>query len=744
MELFRDIVEDAARISGVPLVQLVVRQPGARHGYATAALAGAAVGKRISRDELARVLDGLAGPNWLDDLLARFTSGRSRVEPTEPELAKLLSAGPLPPAQPLLSVYLPLTSEGEALGCLRFVTEGPPARPVLRVFRALAHQTSLHLENVALRNELAAQQAAYRSFQEHAGEAIFIVDPDSGRVLEGNGKLAALTGFRAGELLGLTLGDLVLHPDLSERELIAWLNKERVVRDGEVALACKRGEPVPVYLTAARIGLGGGRSVLHVIARDASRERRALAELEQAKNTLAALNLAGTHLMVETDRGAIFGVIGRELLRLGFHSAVLTAGRGPTGPRPPFRYTFTSYGAPLQKAVERLTGRPLGDLRLDPKTAPLLRRVLDEGRTVYTDRAVEAVRELFGGGKDGQGAKPPVQRIAKLLGAKHVILAPLRYDEGVAGVLAVSTQRMRRGDPEAIDAFALQASIALEKARLFSELKEQHAQLESEVERRTRELTLAVRALKEIDRRKDNFLANISHELRTPLVTVIGYGELVLDGKLGELAPRQREALGVSLRSSKRLKGFIEELLDFSRYELTKEGLSFGPFELHEVVSQAVMSLAPRFAARGVKVRARVALGTPRAWGDKERVVQVLSNLLLNAERYVRDGGHIRVAAARLDAGRIELAVTDDGAGIPPEHLTRIFDRLYQVGDVVKQREKGAGLGLGLSIAKSIVEAHGGKITVRSRVGHGTSFRFTLPTVEALESEGTQGGSTTT
>ncbi|HUK67007.1 MAG TPA: HAMP domain-containing sensor histidine kinase [Anaeromyxobacteraceae bacterium] len=456
-------------------------------------------------------------------------------------------------------------------------------------------------------------------------------------------------------------------------------------------------------------------------ALDVRREKRALAELSQAKDTLGALNLAGTHLMVETDGRAILGVICRELIRLGFHSAVLTAEHTPAGPRPPYRFAFSSFSEPLQRATERVLGYRLSDLGVDPGRAPLVARVLRQGRTVYTARAPEVARQLFG------ATAEQVRKLGRLLGLRHVVVAPLRYDEGISGLLVVAAARLRKSDPEGIDAFALQASIALEKARLFSELRAQQARLESEVERRTQELTRAVRALKELDRRKDNFLANISHELRTPLVTVLGYADLLLSGKLGDLTTGQRDSLRVVATSGRRLRSFIEELLEYSRYELTREKLSFSPVEMPELVHQAAMALAPSYQERGLILRSRVHRGTPRAWGDRERLLQVLMNLLSNAERYCAEGGHVRVAVAGGPAGLVELSVSDDGQGIPPEHLERIFDRLYQVGDVVKQRQKGAGLGLGLAIVKSIVDAHGGHISVSSRVGRGTRFHLSLP-----------------
>ncbi len=399
---------------------------------------------------------------------------------------------------------------------------------------------------------------------------------------------------------------------------------------------------------------------------------------------------------------------------------------GAEAARTVYRYAFTSFPAPLQRATERILGRRLVDLRLDPRSAPMVARALREGRTVFSARAGEAARQLLGGTSAAQ-----VRRLGRLLGLNHVVVAPLRHGETTSGLLVVAATRLRRSDPQAIDAFALQASIALEKARLFAELRQHQARLESEVDRRTRELRLAVDALKELDLRKDNFLANISHELRTPLVTVIGYTDLLLSEKLGELTPRQRDCLRVAAASARRLRSFIDELLEFSRYELTRDRLAFSVFDLPDVVRLAALSMAPRFHERGLSLRVRAGRGTPRAWADRDRVLQVLGNLLANAERHSPEATQVRIAVARGRPGRIEVSVSDEGPGIAPEHLERIFDRLYQVGDAVKQRQQGAGLGLGLAIAKSIVEAHGGQITVRSRLGRGTRFRFSLPAADA-------------
>lgn len=488
------------------------------------------------------------------------------------------------------------------------------------------------------------------------------------------------------------------------------------------------GPPRPSALPAldALGRLVAGRLAAVGLRQEATRDRIVLADLLQAKETLAGLQIAGTHLMIETDEGSILGAVSRELARLGLHSGVLLDTPGADADRPVLHWRFTSLPAAQQRSMERILGRRLTDLRVDPAGAPLVRHCLEEGRTLVTDRPRAVARDLLGGASAAQ-----LRALGRLLGLLRIVLAPLRREGRTIGLLAVLAPRLRPGDPEAIEAFALQASIALEKARLVAALREERARLEAEVERRTRELRLAVETLKETDRQKDNFLANVSHELRTPLVTVLGWAELLAGERLGPLEGRQRQAAQVIRASGRRLEAFISELLDYSRHELTRDRLALAAFEAGDVLTQAAVALGPRFAERGLRLRARAARRLPRVWADRERVLQVLVNLLTNAERHSPVGATVRVAAARGRPGTVLVSVTDRGAGIAPEHLARIFDRLYQVRDTAAPREHG-GLGLGLAIVRSIVEAHGGTVTVRSRVGRGTTFRFTLPTVDVL------------
>jgi len=711
----REIARDVARVAAVPLAQVVVVHADPRRA-ATTALEGAALLTPARRARVTALLEREPGHGPAAALLEAGAAPSRATAPCERALASLLWPRRAPARA--RSVFFRLASGPGETVLLRLVVSGALRAPTMEALEALARLAAGQVEAARRRRDAARRDAAFRVFQESAAEAMLVVDPSSGRVLEGNRKICELTGLRRAELRRLTLGKVLEHPLHDGAALLAHLASDRVVRDDEARLVRRRGEPVPVAVTTARVELPD-RDVLHVIARDVTRERRVLAELRQAKDTLAALHLAAAQLQVESGEEAVYRVLARELSRLGFHCVVLSPAE-PGGAALAWR--FSSFTAPMRRALERVLGKPLAALRIDPAAAPLVRRCLGSGRTVHTDRPRDAARELLGGTGPAE-----VRALGRHLGFRRIVLAPLRGGGRITGLVAVAVPRVRRSDPEAIDAFARQASIALEKARLFAALSEERARLESEVERRTRELRGAVRALEETGRRRDNFLANLSHELRTPLVTVLGYADLLADGKLGALTGPQRSALEVIGSSGRRLKGFIEELLALERHELTRGQLTFAPFEMGDVLTQAVLALAPRFAERRLRLRARVARGTPLAWGDRERVLQVVVNLLGNAERYSPERAAVRAAAARAPDGRVVVAVTDRGPGIADEHLGHIFDRLYQVRDDRSPKHKGGALGLGLALVKSIVEAHGGEVSVRSRVGRGTSFRFTLP-----------------
>lgn len=233
-----------------------------------------------------------------------------------------------------------------------------------------------------------------------------------------------------------------------------------------------------------------------------------------------------------------------------------------------------------------------------------------------------------------------------------------------------------------------------------------------------------VTRLKQLESTRKEFVANVSHELRTPLSMIKGYIETLLDGAKDDAQVAGR-FLQTIRKHADRLDYLIEDLLTISQLESGRTALNFERFALRELVAEVCEDLDGRAGEKSMRIENGLADGL-EARGDATRVQQVLFNLIDNAIKYGRPQGRIAVTARSLeDQAMIEIAVSDDGPGIPPESLSRIFERFYRV-DRGRSREQG-GTGLGLAIVKHIVQSHGGEVRAESRPGEGATFLFTLP-----------------
>ncbi len=226
--------------------------------------------------------------------------------------------------------------------------------------------------------------------------------------------------------------------------------------------------------------------------------------------------------------------------------------------------------------------------------------------------------------------------------------------------------------------------------------------------------------LDNLETSRRDLVANVSHELKTPITAIRAHLENLLDG-VEEPNP---EILQVMLAQSERLGRLVEQLLDLSKLEsgevqLRREQVSLGP-----LVSQVMSEIEVASADRSVELVSEVAGDLPAIEADPERVHQVIFNLVDNAVRFTPEGGEVRIEAHRHD-GAVEVTVADTGVGIPADALPRLFERFYRV-DSARARGDG-GTGIGLAIARSVVEAHGGTIRAKSEPGHGSAFTFDLP-----------------
>jgi NtrC-family two-component system sensor histidine kinase KinB len=232
-----------------------------------------------------------------------------------------------------------------------------------------------------------------------------------------------------------------------------------------------------------------------------------------------------------------------------------------------------------------------------------------------------------------------------------------------------------------------------------------------------------VTRLKELDRLKSEFVMTASHELRTPLTSMGLAIDLLLEGGEEKLSETDHRLLSAAHEELERLKALVNDLLDLSKIEAGKIDLTLEPIGLRALCDKAVSTMAGQAAAKAVRLEAAIPTDLPDVRADDTKITWVLINLISNALRYVDDGGHIGVSAAAIGE-RVHVMVTDDGAGIPYEYQSRIFDKFVQL----KVGRETGGSGLGLAICREIVKAHGGTIWVESAPGQGSKFTFTLPT----------------
>ncbi len=230
--------------------------------------------------------------------------------------------------------------------------------------------------------------------------------------------------------------------------------------------------------------------------------------------------------------------------------------------------------------------------------------------------------------------------------------------------------------------------------------------------------------LEHLEQSRRDLVANVSHELKTPITAIRAHLENLLDG----VEQPDPETLQVMLSQSERLGRLVEQLLDLSKLESGEVPLQTEVVPLPSLVAQVISEIGVARPDRSVTVGADLPRDLPPVTADRERVHQVLFNLVDNAMRFTPDGGAVTVSADRHN-GSVQIHVADTGTGIAPEHLPRLFERFYRV-DPSRSREDG-GTGIGLAIARSVVEAHGGHIEARSEVGHGSVFTFDLPVAPA-------------
>jgi signal transduction histidine kinase len=302
----------------------------------------------------------------------------------------------------------------------------------------------------------------------------------------------------------------------------------------------------------------------------------------------------------------------------------------------------------------------------------------------------------------------PIRGLLIEAGHRALLGVPLLSEDQVIGVLAVTRKTPGAFEPETVrllSSFATQSALAIQNARLFREIEDKSRQLEA------------------ASQHKSEFLANMSHELRTPLNAIIGFSEVLTERMFGELNEKQEEYLKDIHASGQHLLSLINDILDLSKIEAGRMELELADFDLPQAIDNALTLIRERAGRRGIALHQSVEEHLGEIRGDERKVKQVLLNLLSNALKFTPEGGRVELLARVVD-GMAEISVTDTGVGIAAEDQEAVFEEFRQVGTADKKVE---GTGLGLALSRRFVELHGGRIWVKSQVGQGSTFTFTLP-----------------
>ncbi|HIE39491.1 MAG TPA: GAF domain-containing protein, partial [Anaerolineae bacterium] len=294
---------------------------------------------------------------------------------------------------------------------------------------------------------------------------------------------------------------------------------------------------------------------------------------------------------------------------------------------------------------------------------------------------------------------------------------PLLFGDRLIGMLALNSREPGFYTPEHARlalAFAGQAAIAIENARIYRQLEEQSAKLGR-----------ALQELRYLDRLRDEVVQNVSHELRTPVTLIQGYAELLLSGDLGPVLETQRGALEVIRERTAMLSQLIYNLTALR--VVPRETLALLPLAVQEPVRHALSSYSRTADRAGIRFEVDLPDDLPLVVGDRGHLRLVFSHLIENAIKFSPDGGLVRVRAWA-DGRWVCVAVQDRGIGIASEHLSRIFQRFYQVDGSTTRRF--GGMGIGLALVWEIVDAHQGRVEVESKPGEGSTFTVVLPRAE--------------
>jgi PAS domain S-box-containing protein len=621
----------------------------------------------------------------------------------------------------------------------------------------------LAAENAHLR--IAHRLAERRSQQllDNAGDAIFFINPENGSLLEMNRQAEELLGYTAAEIHTLSLS--ALFPGHQRRRYLRLVKNvlDNGYGEDDNLLFRRKDETLFTGAVHARLGALGASRVVHGVLRDITEIKRIERELRQKNQDLTLINEIARQVSGNRD----LTVMLREVLATTVQASA-AAGGGI--------YLISDDGNSLHLTIHQgITDPLLTDLAQITPGVGIAGRVAATGQArsstdLQNDRRLRSLAALAAGWR-------AFQAVPLVAGGSTV---------GVLFLFNLERRLIRREELNLLLSIGRQIGTAVQSAQLFESLQWQYRltrasnrelkQSRQKLEENLTRLEETNRELERLDHMKSNFLAMASHELRTPLTYVLSGAELLKSELAGRLSAEENRVVEVIRQGGQRLDGIVQDLLEAARIESQSLYLAHEPVDLATIIAEVGTTFRPVFEQRNLAYRMLDFPAPIELFGDTHHLRKTFHRLLENAVKFTPEGGEIEIGAAIRTAAELkprepalrpfsaaffrnlnaeqllQVTVRDSGVGIDPEEQPRIFDRFYEIGPIAEHFTShtsfgGKGVGLGLSLVKGMVEAHGGMVWVESAGttggtgdAGGSAFHVLLPlaatTSEAVDAAG--------
>ncbi len=582
---------------------------------------------------------------------------------------------------------VPLRSKQQVNGVIAVQTYGNATTRLTErhtsILSILATQVASAIERLEAREALAKSEADLRALFSSMQDVVLVVDKDTRYVRIAPTNPSRL--FRPPEeLLGKRMDELL---PAETHELFHQAIRQALETNEVVQIEYKLPIENQGYWFLASISRLNDEQVFWV-ARDITERKKAEDALQRRNDYLAASSEIGRLVTSTLELNTIFTrTVSLISERFGFDFAAI------------YTVEETGFTARLQEATGE-AGEIMKSQKYSIVVGPssIIGRVADRGEFILINDTTQ--EPLF--------VPNPL-----LMDTQSQVAIPLRIGTRTVGVIdiqSLQTYAFTEDDITVLQSLADQVAVAIDNARSY--------QLSQQL----------VKELREVDQLKSQFLANMSHELRTPLNSIIGFSRVILKGIDGPITDIQQQDLTAIYNSGQHLLGLINDILDLARIEAGKMELNFEEVQIAEMVTSVFSTAKGLVKEKSIQLVQRIPSDMPTVRGDTMRVRQILLNLISNASKFTEEGTiTVETSVQKGPSGQMEalINVIDTGPGISLEDQEKLFKAFSQVDGSATR--KSGGSGLGLSICANLVQLHGGRISVRSEVGNGSCFWFTLP-----------------